>query len=297
VELVITSKKKISSQKLIVILAVVLMVGFYSVFFFWPIIYAFIGSLANWNPLKNTFDFIGIENYKTLFSSKLFYKSLLNTLYFVAVVVTCRVVLGFIIALGLNSINKFKGLLRGLYFLPVIMPIVAVALVWKWLYDPNIGLFQTILSAFGITDVKFLFDEKLALPSVMLMTIWKDIGYAVIIFLAGLMDVSKTILEAAKIDGANALQTLLHIIIPSVKSTIIFVLITSMISYFQSFTQIFIMTKGGPGTATHVLMYLIYGEAFKNYRFGYASSITFVLFAIILVITFIQFKVLKGGER
>lgn len=285
-----------ASQKALVILVSVLMISFYSVFSIGPMIYAFVGSFANWNPIKDTFQFIQFNNYIHLFNNPLFWKSLKNTIYFVAVVVTGRVVLGFLIALGLNSIRKYKSMMRSLYFLPVIMPIVAVALVWKWLYDPNIGFFQMILSAFGITNVKFLFDKDLALPSIMLMTIWKDVGYAVIIFLAGLMDVPQSIIEAAEIDGANKRQQLWNIIIPTLRPTLIFVIITSIISYFQAFTQIFIMTKGGPGTSTHVLLYLIYREAFQYYRFGYASAITVCLFIVIMIVTFIQFKIMKGGE-
>ena len=285
-----------ASQKALIILVSVLMISFYSVFSIGPMIYAFVGSFANWNPIKDTFQFIQFNNYIHLFNNPLFWKSLKNTIYFVAVVVTGRVVLGFLIALGLNSIRKYKSMMRSLYFLPVIMPIVAVALVWKWLYDPNIGFFQMILSAFGITNVKFLFDKDLALPSIMLMTIWKDVGYAVIIFLAGLMDVPQSIIEAAEIDGANKRQQLWNIIIPTLRPTLIFVIITSIISYFQAFTQIFIMTKGGPGTSTHVLLYLIYREAFQYYRFGYASAITVCLFIVIMIVTFIQFKIMKGGE-
>ncbi|RCW55357.1 carbohydrate ABC transporter permease [Halanaerobium sp. ST460_2HS_T2] len=292
----IKTNSQIASQKALIILVSILMISFYSVFSIGPMIYAFVGSFANWNPIKDTFQFIQFNNYIHLFNNPLFWTSLKNTIYFVVVVVTGRVVLGFLIALGLNSIKKYKSMMRSLYFLPVIMPIVAVALVWKWLYDPNIGFFQMLLSAFGITNVKFLFDKDLALPSIMLMTIWKDVGYAVIIFLAGLMDVPQSIIEASEIDGANKRQQLWNIIIPTLKPTLIFVIITSIISYFQTFTQIFIMTKGGPGTSTHVLLYMIYREAFQYYRFGYASAITVCLFIVIMIVTFIQFKIMKGGE-
>lgn len=296
IEIKIKTNSQMASQKALIILVSVLMISFYSVFSIGPMIYAFVGSFADWNPIKDTFQFIQFNNYIHLFNNPLFWKSLKNTIYFVAVVVTGRVVLGFLIALGLNSIRKYKSMMRSLYFLPVIMPIVAVALVWKWLYDPNIGFFQMVLSAFGITNVKFLFDPDLALPSIMLMTIWKDVGYAVIIFLAGLMDVPQSIIEASEIDGANKRQQLWNIIIPTLKPTLIFVIITSIISYFQTFTQIFIMTKGGPGTSTHVLLYMIYREAFQYYRFGYASAITVCLFIVIMIVTFIQFKIMKGGE-
>jgi len=154
-----------------------------------------------------------------------------------------------------------------------------------------------ILAAFGIVGKNWLMDKTLAMPAVIFMTAWKDVGYAVVIFMAALMNIPKSLYEAASIDGANGYKSFRHITVPMLKPTIIFIVITSLISYFQSFVQIFVMTEGGPGTATYVISYMIYNEAFENYRFGYASALSVILFIIILLITAIQLKVLSRGDE
>jgi multiple sugar transport system permease protein len=283
-------------QFLIISVAVILMLVFYSIFFMIPIFNGVLGSFYEWNPIEGTKDFIGLGNYKFLFSSPLFWISLKNTLLFTIISVVGRTVLGLLLAVGLHSITKGKDYLRSSYFLPVIMPIVAVSIVWKWIYHPRMGLLNMFLMMFGITGENWLGNSNLALPSVLMMTIWKDVGYAVIIFMAALLNVPKSLYEAAEIDGANKSQIFFKIVLPTIKPTIIFIVITSLISYFQSFVQIFIMTKGGPGTATYVLSYLIYNEAFVRYNFGYASAVAVVLFLIIIFITVIQKKFIMGED-
>ena len=285
-----------NQQTLIIATAVILMLGFYSIFFLIPVANGIIGSFYEWNPIEGTKFFIGFENYKYLFASSLFWISLKNTILFTTVSVIGRTFLGLLLAVGLHSIVKGKKYLRSAYFLPVIMPIVAVSIVWKWIYHPRIGMLNMILMMFGITGKNWLGDSTLALPSVLMMTIWKDVGYAVIIFMAALLNVPKTLHEAAEIDGANKWQVFYSIVLPTIKPTIVFILITSLISYFQSFVQIFIMTKGGPGTSTYVLSYLIYNEAFVKYNFGYASAIAVILFLIIIFITIIQKKFIVGED-
>lgn len=283
-------------KSVIVIISVVLMLAFYLIFFFYPLIVSILGSFKEWNPINGTEAFIGLDNYKRMFSDPLFSESLYNTFYFAILVVIGRVGLGLLIALGLYSIKKYQGILRTFYFLPVIMPMVSVALVWEWMYDPRIGLINMFLAMFGIVGPNWLTDTDLAMNSVIMMTVWKDVGYAVVIIMAGLLNVDNSQIEAAEIDGAKYWQVVKNILIPSIKPTLIFVLITSVISYFQAFTQIFIMTEGGPGSSTHVLAYLIYNSAFKNFEFGYASALATTLFVIIMIITFIQFKII-GGEN
>lgn len=289
------AKKKLfkDQKKIIVFVAMAGFIVFNIFFFFIPLIYGIVGSFFDWNPLLGKMNFIGMQNYEKIMVSPLFKTSLTNTIAFSAFAVFFRVALGIVIAVGIYSVKRKKDLLRSLYFLPVIMPIVAVSLVWKWVYHPRMGLLNMGLMAFGFQGQNWLADQNLALPSVLLMTIWKDVGYAVIIFMAALMNIPKSLFEAASIDGANSIRKFFNIIIPMMKPTIIFVVITSLISYFQTFVQIFIMTKGGPGDATYVLSYLIFHEAFKNYRFGYASALSVVLFTLILIITFIQYKMFK----
>lgn len=281
----------------LVIVAVTLMIGFYMVFFVYPLAVSILGSFFDWNPLSGSQSFIGLDNYTRMLNDPLFAESLYNTFYFAILVVVGRVGLGLIIALALYSIKRYQEVLRTLYFLPVIMPMVSVALVWEWMYDPRIGLINMMLATFGIVGPNWLTDADLAMNSVIIMTIWKDLGYAVIIIMAGLLNVPKSQIEAAQIDGAKYWQVVRKVLVPSIKPTLIFVLITSVISYFQAFTQIFIMTEGGPGSSTHVLAYLIYNSAFKNFEFGYASALATTLFIIIMIITFIQFKITGGSNE
>lgn len=280
----------------IIIVAIGGFLIFNLIFFFLPLGYGIIGSFYDWNPLTNTMIFNKLNNYIQIFNSKLFKISLKNTLVFSASLVILRTILGVTIASGIYSLKKNINLLRSLYFLPVIMPIVAISLVWKWIYNPRVGLLNMLLAAFGIVGKNWLMDKSLAMPSVIAMTAWKDVGYAVIIFMAALMNIPKSFYEAASIDGANGIQKFKSITLPSLRPTTIFIIITSLISYFQAFVQIFIMTDGGPGTSTYVLSYMIYHEAFVNYRFGYASALSVVLFFIILIITFIQLKFFSKGE-
>lgn len=176
--------------------------------------------------------------------------------------------------------------------MPVVTPMVAVAFVWKFMYNPQIG---TINQIFGL-DVNWLMNPKIALLAVIIMTIWKDFGYAVVMYMAGLYSLPSDALEAAKVDGANGWQTFRYITIPLLKPMTLFVVITSIISYIQAYVQILIMTEGGPGTATYLASYIIYDEAFVKYNFGYASALSFVLFVITAVFSWLSFRV-SGSEE
>ncbi|MFV0440216.1 MAG: carbohydrate ABC transporter permease [Lachnospirales bacterium] len=288
----------IEDQKnLMIVLAMGGLLLFNLVFFVGPLIYSIYGSFLEWNPIIGVKDFIGLDNYKQIFVSPIFRTSLRNTIIFAAACVFLKTVLGLIIAVFINAIVKLKNTMRSIYFLPVIMPLIAVSIVWEWIYHPRIGLLNMILAAFGFVGQNWLTDPSLALPSVIAMTIWKDVGYATIIFLAAIMNVPGDVCEAAEIDGANSRQIFTKITVPLVKPTVIFIVITSIMSYFQSFIQIMILTSGGPNNTTNVISLLIFEEAFTKYRFGYASALSMVLFVIIMVITFIQFKVAKAGEN
>ena len=218
---------------------------------------------------------------------------MLNTLIFSVVVIFFRVGLGLAIAYAIYStLVKHKSFFRAVYYMPVVTPMVAVAFVWKFMYNPQIG---TINQIFGL-DVNWLMDPKTALLAVMIMTIWKDFGYAVVMYMAGLYSLPADALEAAKVDGASAWQTFRYITLPLLKPMTLFVVITSIISYIQAYVQILIMTEGGPGTATYLASYIIYDEAFVKYNFGYASALSFVLFVITAVFTWLSFRV-SGTEE
>lgn len=284
-------------KKLMIILAMGGLLLFNLLFFVIPLVWGILGSFYDWNPLANQNSFIGLDNYEQALLSPIFQESLKNTVVFTVVTVALRTSLGLVLAVMINATTKGKQVIRSMYFLPVIMPLVAIAIVWKWLYHPRIGLLNMILAMFGIVGPNWLADPNLAMGSVIAMSVWKDVGYAIVIFMAAILNVPSTVYEASDIDGANKFQQFFKITIPLVKPTIIFIVITSLISYFQSFIQIMIMTGGGPNNKTNVISYLIFSEAFRNYRFGYASAISVILFIIIMIVTFIQFKIMGKGDE
>ena len=240
-------------------IVVTAMIVFFLVFLIIPIGIAFVGSFHEWNPLSGTYRFLGMENYKEVFTSSLFGRSMINTLIFSVVVIIFRVGLGLGIAYAIYSpFIKYKSFFRAIYYMPIVTPMVAVAFVWKFMYNPQIGTINHLLGL----NINWLMNPKTALLAVMIMTIWKDFGYAVVMYCAGLYSLPSDALEAAKVDGANGRQVFLHIILPLLKPMTLFVVITSIISYVQAYVQILIMTEGGPGTSTYLASYIIYDEAF-----------------------------------
>lgn len=283
-------KRNLQSKSEVVLRNVVMafMVIFYGIFLIVPIIIALVGSFHQWNPLNGVFNFIGLENYINVFKSSLFWKSTWNTIVFSTVVIFFRVGLGLAIAYAIYSkLIKYKSFFRTIFYMPVVTPIVAVAYVWKIMYNPQIGLINNLL---GI-DLNWLFDSKAALPAIMIMTIWKDFGYAVVMFMAGLYSLPQDCFESAKVDGATSWQTFKKVTLPLLKPMTLFVVVTSIISYIQTYVPVMVMTEGGPGTSTFLSSYIIYDEAFVKYNFGYASAISFILFIITAVLTIISFKV------
>lgn len=176
--------------------------------------------------------------------------------------------------------------------MPVVTPMVAVAFVWKFLYHPQIGAINKI---FGL-NINWLMNSKTALIAIIIMTIWKDFGYAVVMFMAGLYSLPQDALEAAKVDGATPFQTFKYITLPLLKPMTLFVIITSIISYIQAYVQVMILTEGGPGTSTYLSSYIIYNEAFVKYNFGFASAMSFILFVITAIFTWLSFRVSKEEE-
>ena len=288
-----TSPLQSKSEILLRNITVTGMILFYTVFLLVPIGIAFAGSFHEWNPLSGIYRFNGIENYVSVFTSALFGKSMLNTLIFSVVVIFFRVGLGLAIAIAIYSnLIKHKSFFRAIYYMPVVTPMVAVAFVWKFLYNPQIGAINQILGF----DINWLMNPKTALLAIMIMTIWKDFGYAVVMFMAGLYSLPSDAMEAARVDGASSWQTFKYLTLPLLKPMTLFVVITSIISYIQAYVQVLILTEGGPGTATYLSSYIIYNEAFVKYNFGYASAMSFVLFVITAVFTWLSFRVSGDSE-
>jgi multiple sugar transport system permease protein len=275
---------------------VVSVVVFYCLFFVYPILQALVGSFHLWNPLKGQFKFVGWDNYTDALSEDLFWLAMGNNVVFTVTVVVARVGLALLVALAIARIPRLKSLFRTVYFLPVISSLIAVAFVWRWMYEPNIGLINKTVGIFGIQGKNWLLDPDTALLSIIVMTIWKDLGYAVVILLAGILNLNAEVFEAAAIDGAKPHQVLWRITLPLLNPTILFVVVTSLISYLQTFAQVFVLTGGGPGTKTYLTTYQIFNEAFVKYNFGYSSALSFLLFLVIMVLTWVQFRVTGNDE-
>lgn len=284
-------------KRILLIVTLGILITHYAVFLIFPILYGLYGSFFTWNLIAGSFDFIGLEHYTSALTDKLFWIAMLNNLYFAAVTVILVTCISLLTALGIHSVRRFKGFFRTVYFMPVITSMVATALIWKWMYEPKIGLFNQMLYWFDLPAMKWLSDPILALPSIIIMTVWKNVGFAIVIYLVGLLNIPKSLYEAGRIDGAGRRQAFWHITIPMLRPTTLFVLITSIIDYLQVFVPIFIMTKGGPGQMTYTTSFLIYDTAFQYYNLGKASAISFLLFLVIIAVSFLQMKIMqrKGG--
>jgi multiple sugar transport system permease protein len=271
-------------------------VVFFLVVRIFPMLYTFNLSLREWDILSETKPLVGFQNFQALFTDTLFWKALRNTFLYTAIIVPGGLVLGLIIALLLNAITRFAVLFRVIYFAPFVTSLVAISFVWKWMYDPAFGLFNTLLTAMGLPAQDFLQDPSQVLAAIAVMTIWHGLGFQIIIFLAGLRAIPDMYYDAAKIDGAGAWQIFWNITLPLLNPTVVFLLITSAIQSLRIFTQVFNMTfpnVGGPLQNGTTLVLEIYQQAFHHFKMGYASAMTVVLFGIILVITLLQLKLLS----
>lgn len=258
------------------------------IFIIIPVLCSFGLSFAKWD-LLNPITFVGLENYKNLFNDKVFYQTLANTIVFAISTSVFGVIIPLILASVLNSKIRGSEFFKTAYFLPFITPMIVIGIVWGWIFDPNIGLLNKLLHL----HINWLYDVKFAMPALIAVSVWKLIGYNMIIFLSTLSSISQSLFEAAKIDGANSLQTFRHVTVPMLSPTIFFVVIITTISSFQVFDLIYLMTQGGPFNSTNVLVYSIYQNAFEYFNVGKASAIAYVLFAIILVLTLLQWKFRK----
>ncbi|MEV0720438.1 sugar ABC transporter permease, partial [Asanoa sp. NPDC050611] len=247
--------------------------------------------------LRNPFavNFVGLDNYTRLFGDDLFLKSSVNTLIFVVFGVPLTIVLALAAATALNSgLIRFRALFRVGFYLPVVTSIVAVAVVWRFLLDPEVGLVNNLLRVVGVDGPSWLFDTKLALPSLIVMAAWRNFGFLMVIFLAGLQAIPGDLYEAATLDGANRWQQFRSVTLPMLRPTLLFGGVVTGIGYLQFFEEPFVMTQGGPLSSTLSVSYHIYNQfGFGNY--GYAAAASYVLFVAIVALSVIQFRFL--GER
>ena len=245
------------------------------------------------NPVGATF--VGLQNYADLLSDPTFWTSLFNTFYFVIVGVPLTLIFGLLIANALNrGVDRFKTLFRVGYYLPVITSIVAIAVVWRFLLNPDVGLVNMLLGAVGINGPSWLADPALAMPSIIVMAVWRNVGFAMTVFLAGLQAIPKMLYEAAALDGAGRWATFRYVTLPGLKPTILFMTVITTIGYIQLFEEPFVMTDGGPLDKTLSVTMFMYREGFQFFHQGYASAIAYVLFLIVAFVAFLQFRFLRS---
>mgnify|MGYP000025831973 CR=1 FL=1 len=253
-----------------------------------PVVFSFGLSFCEWDLLSDV-RFAGLKNYFELLTSPNFALILKNTFVFAISVTLIAVVIPIILAAVLN--NKIRGseFFKTAYFLPFITPMIVIAIIWEWIFDPNFGLLNYLLK----THINWLYDTKTALFALIIVSAWKLIGYNMVILLSGFSTISQNIYESAKIDGASPLNTFFKITLPLLSPTIFFVVIITTISSFQVFDLIYLMTQGGPMDSTNVLVYWIYKNAFEFFNIGAASAGAYILFVIVFVLTVIQWNIRK----
>lgn len=268
-------------------------VGF-CIFVFGAVVVSLGLSFLQWDMLTEP-KFVGFQNYIRLITQdRTFHLVLKNTVIFVLGTVPTRVLLGLVFALILVRNIPARAFFRAAIFLPVIIPTVAAAMVFRWIFNADFGLLNDFLYAIGVSNLpRWLSQPKWALTAVIILSVWKDVGFSTVLFMAGLQGIPSSLYEAAWLDGANRWKSFLYITLPLLSPTTFFVIVINIISSFQIFDQAYVLTGGGPGNATNTIVYYIYNNAFQWFRMGYASAVAWLLFGIIFVATFIQFKYQK----
>ena len=271
----------------------------FGVFMAFPILAALILSFTSFglrdlqSPLGTSF--VGLQNYIELFADPKFWTSLGNTVYFVVAGVPLTLILGLVIANALSrGITRFRTAFRVGYYLPVITSIVAIAVVWRFLLNPEVGLINLLLQNLGITGPAWLANPALAMPSIIAMAVWRNVGFAMVVFVAGMQAIPVVLYEAAAIDGAGRWKAFRYVTLPMLRPTILFMVVITTIGYLQLFEEPFVMTDGGPLDATLSVTMYMYQQGFEFFDQGYASAIAYVLFVIVAIVAFLQFKFLRS---
>ncbi len=287
-----TSRRKMMANKEALwayIFLTPIIVGFI-VFTIFPVAMSFYYSLTKYDGILEP-QFVGLQNYINILKNDEFRSSLWNTCYYTLGTVPLGTFIALCIAVALNQKIRFMEFYRAAFFIPVIVSTVAVAMVWQWMYNTDYGIINSILGFLGLYQPPWLASAQWAMPSVIIMSIWKNLGFNTVILVAGLQGISPSVYEAAEIDGASGFQVFFRITIPLLRHTVLFALIIAMIGAFQAFDQIYVMTRGGPAKATQVVVYLIYQNAFNYFKQGLASAMAYVLFIIIFIGSIIQMRI------
>ena len=263
------------------------------IFQLYPTIFSFFISFTTWNLLTPP-KWVGLSNYMALFTTDRFFKNTMtNTATYAVWTVLLGLFLGLIFAALLNQDIRGKYLYRAIYFVPVVAPTVAIAILWQVLYEPNFGVFNGLLRMIGVKGPNWLGNSTWAMRSIIFEAIWAGLGFTILIFLAGLQGISQEYYEAAEIDGANFVQKFLFITLPLLSPTTFFLLVTGVIGSFQVFDIPYIMTAGGPGNATQMVIMYLYNLAFTTQRMGMAAAVASIVFIVIIALTIINFRISK----
>ena len=269
------------------------------IFSFLPIVMATALSMTDWSGLEKFTvhtipdHFVGFQNYVDLLTRKEFWSTLLHVLYYIVLYIPLGFILSMIIALVLNTGKRFTGVMRVLFYIPVLTSWVAASLIWKWVLSSQYGVLNSLIGIFGIKGPDWLTSRYFAMPGIVLASVWKDMGYYGLYIFGGLRSIDPTYYEAAKVDGAGKAWTLFSVTMPLLSPTLFYCLIMSLINAFQLFPQVQIMTEGGPNGATQVMVERIYTYAFSYFKMGYAAAYSWLLFVIILILTLIQLRLQK----
>ena len=266
-----------------------------AIFFVLPVVAGFLLSVTDFDVYAigspGTARFVGVENYTRLFQNAEFWNALRNTLYFVIAGGPLSIAASLAAALLLNAkLVRWRSLFRTIYFAPVVTTLVAVAIVWRYLYHPHYGLLNYALGKIGVGPIDWLGDPHWAMPAIIVLSVWKNFGYNMLIFVAGLQSIPEELYEAASVDGASRWRKFANVTLPGLAPTFLFVGVTTMIGYFQLFSEPYVMTQGGPLRSTTSVVLLMYEQGFRWWRMGVASAIAFVLLAITLAGTVVQMR-------
>ena len=264
------------------------------IFTLFPVLYALYLSFHNWNLATGVNSFVGSANYVELVQDRAFHQSLSNTAYFTGTVLVSVVVLSLLTALLLNQSLPARNILRSVSYMPAVTSVIAIAGIWTWLLEPTYGPINSLLALAGVEGPRWLSNTETALPSLILISVWRSFGYFALIFLAGLQAIDTSYYEAAKIDGAGELALFRHITIPLLAPTTLFVTVMVVIGSFQVFGLVYATTGGGPVGASNVLVFFLYQQVFVYFQMGYGAAAAYVLFVIVLAVTLIQFRLGRG---
>ncbi|MCY3796991.1 MAG: sugar ABC transporter permease [Chloroflexi bacterium] len=284
-----------NSQAFVALLFLLVPVTLLAALKIWPVFYNLFLSFTRYELFEPP-RFYALKNYNYVFTNTTVRQSIFNTLLFTIEAVPIGTALALVIAKLLNQSIRGRVFLRTLYYLPVVSSVVVSAMIWRWIYSPQHGLLNHLLGTVGIPPQNWLNDPNLALISLVIVTIWGSIGSNMVIFLAGLQDIPRDIIEAARVDGANALQNFLLITVPLLRPVILFVVVTFTISIFRNFGLIFMLTQGGPFNRTNTMVWEVYQNVFGYLRFGRGAAISVVMLVIVLILTMISFRVLRDRQ-